>query len=264
MESQPDRLNTYRLINLSGYPSTTGKEKIAMITDCPHCRKKLKLSPKIEDSLRLLILGKSIRINCPQCGSAILLDAGMLTPEGPQGTVTSPRPQTTGQQLTPPAPPDLSGLDTSSFEAKGVVEDVPKALILMPESPDFRLVTEAMEAIGYQPSFVHSAEEAMEKMQFATYAAVILHSHYEGDSLENGPFHQFMRAMNMNKRRYIFYMLIGPEFHTLYDLQALACSANLVVNDQNLAQLALILRKAIPQYESMFGAIMQEMNTLGR
>ena len=145
-----------------------------------------------------------------------------------------------------------------------MVEDIPKALILMPDSADCRLVTEAMEAIGYQPSFVHSAEEAMEKMQFVTYASVILHSHYEGPALEDGPFHQFMRAMNMNKRRFIFYILIGPEFHTLYDLQALACSANLVVNDQNLSQLAIILRKTIPQYEAMFGAIMQEMNALDR
>jgi len=57
--------------------------------------------------------------------------------------------------------------------------------------------------------------------------------------------------------------LIGPEFHTLYDLQALAYSANLVVNDSELAQLAIILRTAIPQYEAMFGAIMQEINALG-
>jgi hypothetical protein len=236
-----------------------------MITDCPHCQKKLKLSPKIEESLGLLSPGKSIRINCPQCGGSILLDATMLTREASPGTPGSSPPRTAGQQVTPPPPPDLSGLKTSSFEGKAMVEDIPKALILMPaDSPDCRLVTEAMEALGYQPSFVQSAEEAMEKMQFVTYSSVILHSHYEGSTLEKGAFHQFMRAMQMNKRRYIFYMLIGPEFHTLYDLQALACSANLVVNTKDLSQLTLILRKAIPQYEAMFGAIMQEMHNLGR
>lgn len=145
-----------------------------------------------------------------------------------------------------------------------MVEDIPKALILMADSPDRRLVTEAMEALGYQPTFVESAEDAIEKMQFINYASVILHSHYEGPALENGAFHQFMRDMNMNKRRYIFYMLIDPEFRTLYDLQALACSANLVVNDQDLSQLTIILRKTIPQYEAMFGAIMQETGSLGR
>ncbi len=146
-----------------------------------------------------------------------------------------------------------------------MVEDIPKALILMPaDSPGSPVITEALENLGYQPFLVESAEEAIGKMQFVTYASVILHSHFEGSTLEKGAFHRFMRAMQMNKRRYIFYMLVGPEFHTLYDLQALACSANLVVNDKDLSQLPLILRRAIPQYEALFGMIMQEVHTMGR
>ena len=164
----------------------------------------------------------------------------------------------------PPPPPDLSGLSNNASVHKGTVEDIPKVLILMPDSPNRRLIIEAMEALGYQPSFSLSAEDAMEKMQFVNFASVILHSHYEGPSLENGVFHRFMRDMSMNKRRYIFYILIGPEFHTLYDLEALAYSANLVVSDKDLPQLTIILRTAIPQYEAMFGAIMQEMSVLGR
>jgi len=231
-----------------------------MIVTCPHCQKKLKLSSKIEDSLNGLSPGKSLRINCPQCAGAILLDAGMLAPDAP--VQAAPRPAS--QTVAPPPPPDLSALKNSHIEGKAVVEDIPKALILMPEAVDHRLVSAPLEALGYQPSFVRSAEEAMEKMQFVNYSGVILHSRYEEGGLEHGAFHHFMRAMNMNKRRFIFYILIGPEFHTLYDLQALACSANLVVGEQDLPQLTLILRTAIPQYEAMFGAIMQEINALGR
>jgi hypothetical protein len=121
----------------------------------------------------------------------------------------------------------------------------------------------ALDALGYQPAFVKSAEEAMEKMQFITYSSVLLHSRYEEGGLEKGKFHHFMRAMNMHKRRSIFYILIGPDFHTFYDLQALACSANLVINERELAQLDIIVRTAIPQYEAMFGMIMQEINALG-
>jgi len=244
-----------------------------MITECPHCHKKLKLSPKIEESLSHLGPGKSIRINCPQCAETILLNAGMLTPDNSAATTTSPAdrqvvPPTPGRPrpaVTPPPPPDLSGLRTAvEDDGEARVDDAPKALILMPDSPGCPLVAQALEALGYQPSFAQSAEEAMEKMQFVTYASVILHSQYEGTTLENSPFHQFMCAMNMHKRRYIFYILIGPEFHTLYDLQALASSSNVVVNDQDLSQLPLILRKTIPQYEGMFGAIMQETNVLDR
>jgi CheY-like chemotaxis protein len=233
-----------------------------MIVTCPHCQKKLKPSVKIEDNLRGLGSGKSLRISCPQCAGSILLDAGMLDSDMPLhgGNVAAPAART---PVTPPPPPDLSALNTSQLEGKVMVEDIPKVLILMPDSSDYRLVTSAMEALGYQPCFAESAEEAMEKMQFIAYASVILHSGFEEGGFEKGKFHHFMRAMNMHKRRFIFYILIGPEFHTLYDLQALACSANLVVNDSELAQLAIILRTAIPQYEAMFGAIMQEINALG-
>lgn len=235
-----------------------------MIVTCPHCQKKLKLSPKIEESLRQLSPGKSLRINCPQCGAPVLLDVAMLAAEmsSQAGAPSAPRPA--AQRVKPPPPPDLSGLNASQLEGKAMVEDIPKALLLTPESFDCQPLTAALETLSYQPSFVRSAEEAMEKMQFTNYSSVIHHSRYEGAGLEDGVFHHFMRAMNMNRRRYIFYILIGPEFHTLYDLQALACSANLVINERDLGQLAIILRTAIPQYEAMFGAIMQELSALGR
>jgi hypothetical protein len=236
-----------------------------MIATCPHCQKKLKLSPNVESGLRMLSPGKSLRINCPQCGEAILLDASMMTtPQPSTKKADSSKPHPPSQQITPPPPPDLSGLSENAYEGKGIIEDIPKVLILMPDSPNSSLITAAMEGLGYQTAFAQSAEDAMEKMQFVNYASVILHSHYEDSPFENGVFHQFMCNMNMHKRRYIFYILIGPEFHTLYDLEALACSANLVVNDQDLSQLAIILRTAIPKYEGMFGAIMQEMSVLGR
>ncbi len=233
-----------------------------MIVTCPICQKKLKPSTKVEESLRGLGPGKSLRINCPQCGGSIPLDASMLDADisSPRGYDTSPAPR---MVVKPPPPPNLAALNTSQLEGKVMMEDIPRALILMPDSADRRLATAAMEALGYKPVFVQSPEEAMEKMQFITYASVILHSRYEEGGLENGKFHQFMRAMNMHKRRLVFYILIGPEFHTFYDLQALACSANLVVNDREMAQLEMIVRTAIPQYEAMFGMIMQEINALG-
>ncbi len=234
-----------------------------MIAICPHCQKKLNLSAKTEESIKLLGPGKSVRLACPQCGGAIALDATMVNAVATTQAVSS-LPKVTGQQIPPPPPPDLSGLSSFHAEGKTTMEDVPKVLIMMPSSSDYYLVANAMESMGYQCSFVQSADEAMDKMQFIKYDSIILYSPYKNGALEKSVFHQFMRAMNMNKRRHIFYILIGPDFHTLYDLQALACSANLVVNEQDLPQISIILRTAIPHYEAMFGTIISETNTLGR
>ena len=68
----------------------------------------------------------------------------------------------------------------------------------------------------------------------------------------------------MQRRRYLFYILIGPEFHTLYNLQALAYSANLVINEKDLYHMGVALRKAIPMYEEVFGPYMEELTSAGK
>ena len=68
----------------------------------------------------------------------------------------------------------------------------------------------------------------------------------------------------MSRRRYIFYVLIGEQFKTLYDLQALSCSANLVVNDAEIPYIGIVLKKAIPEYEALFGPLMEELRIAGK
>ena len=68
----------------------------------------------------------------------------------------------------------------------------------------------------------------------------------------------------MARRRFIFYVLVGQEFKTLYDLQALAYSANLVVNGMEVTFMGTILRKAIPEYEVLFGPLMEELHIAGK
>ena len=70
--------------------------------------------------------------------------------------------------------------------------------------------------------------------------------------------------MAMERRRDIFYILFGPQFHSLYDLEALAYSANLVVSEQDLKFFDIILRKAIPAYEDLFAPILEELTAYGK
>jgi hypothetical protein len=101
-------------------------------------------------------------------------------------------------------------------------------------------------------------------MEFVNYSSVILHTEFESEGLREGAFYQFISGMSMSKRRYIFYVLVGKELHTLYDLEALVHSANIVVNEQDLSHYSTVLRKAIPDYETLFGPLMEELRVLGR
>ena len=235
-----------------------------MITQCNACAKQLKLSEKMLESINKLGPGKSIRIKCPGCEETIVLDSSLLTSGKSGSPAGGKKPGSRKQSVKPPAPPDISWLEEGVFDQEDVIEDVPLALILMEDSPHRDSIIESIEGIGYKTEVVTSSKEAMEKMLFVEYSAVVLHSQYERQNLRTSAFHKYMCDMNMSRRRFIFYTLIGPEFKTLYNLQALAYSANLVVNEAEIPYFNVILRKSIPEYEELFGPITEELRLQGK
>lgn len=226
-----------------------------MIVLCPNCGKQLKLGEKIRESVRQLEHGRKIKIKCAHCSVPFGLDRSME-----QASSSPPL----GGKLKPPAPPDTEWLKEGTFEEKEVIEDIPRALVLMPMNPGRDEVVKAATGVGYRVELASSAAEAIEKMLFVNYAAVFLHSRFEPGGIPASNFHKYMREMNMAKRRFIFYVLIGEQFRTLYDLQALSYSANLMVNDVEIPYIGIVLKKAIPEYEALFGPLMEEMRLAGK
>jgi hypothetical protein len=237
-----------------------------MIVSCPHCEKQLELPKKIVENVKGLAAGKTIAVKCPKCGGAVALHADMMSlplPAGKKGKGRSGEAKPV-RPVTPPRPPDISWLKEGRYEGKETIEDVPMALILMQEGSAREMVIGALEGIGYKAELVDSTADAIEKIRFVDYACIVHHSLYEANGINSSTFHKEMRTMNMSKRRFIFYILIGKEFKTFYNLQALAYSANLVVNDDEVPMFDIILRKAIPEYEELFGPIMEELRHHGR
>jgi hypothetical protein len=227
-----------------------------MISNCPHCRVALKFTPqqraKLKQALNTLQPGKKLTIKCPQCKKTIPVNAPPKAPPAAVGIVK------------PPAPPDLDWLKTGQFEDEEKVEDVPMALVLHPDPVAMKQVKAAMESVGYRVLTSTAVEEAIEQMHFISFACVAYHADFEPGGLNNSLFHGYMRQMAMERRRYIFYILVGPQFHSLYDMEALAFSANMVVAEQDLKHFDIMLRKAIPAYEELFGPILEELGSYGK
>lgn len=240
-----------------------------MIDHCPHCQKQLALSEaqiaKVENALASLPQGKLLKLGCPHCQQPIELRGDgttttQSTAPGAKSAVTGAKKQT----IDPPKPPDLSWLESGQFEEKEIIQDVPMALILMQDGPERGVISESLSSAGYLPVFPNSAEDAIDRMQFGNFGAVVLHSGFEAGGLAKGTFHAHMRAMAMSRRRSIMYILVGPELTTLYDLEALAHSANLVVNDRDAKRFNLLYKKAAQDNALFFGPLIETMNELGR
>lgn len=233
-----------------------------MIVNCPNCGKQLKLGEKITESVRQLEPGRRIKIKCAHCSTPFGLDRSMDQTASPRRSGAA---GAVPGKVAPPSPPDTEWLKDGTFEEKEVIEDIPRALVLMPDMPGRNEVVKASSGVGYRVELADKPEEAIDKMMFVNYAAVFLHTRFEGaNTIGSGKFHQYMRTMNMSRRRYIFYVLIGEQFKTLYDLQALSCSANLVVNDADIPHIGIVLKKVIPEYEALFGPLMEELRLAGK
>jgi len=258
-----------------------------MLSHCPHCRQALALSPaqrqKIEAALAALPAGKTLKVSCPHCrrpmelspaggpgGPEVLKDVLYSEHTGDEdqaamGIVQAyqERPQPVSLPPEAPKPPDITWLASGVYDEKEVIEDVPRALILVADEQVNAAVTRALAGLGYLVTSVRAAEEAIDKMRFMHFDAVVLHSRFEGGEVDDSLFHRHMREMSMARRRYILYVLIGPEFQTLYDLEALASSANLVVNDQDAPQFALVLKKSLHDYRQLFAPFLEALRQYG-
>ncbi|MCP4341875.1 MAG: hypothetical protein GY799_24075 [Desulfobulbaceae bacterium] len=224
------------------------------------------MSEKIRESVRQLGPGRKIKVKCVHCAVPFGLDESSMKLASPGRSGARPAADglVSGAKVKPPAPPSTDWLKDGSFEEKEVIEDIPEALVLMPAAESLDVVVKAAMEFGYHVEQAPTPEEAIEKMRFVNYAAVFLHSSFEPGGVKSGKFHQFMRSMNMSRRRYIFYVLIGEQFETLYDLQALANSVNLVINDNEVPYIGTVLKKAIPEFETLFGPLMEELHVVGK
>ena len=252
-----------------------------MISNCPHCQGALKFNAaqmtKIEQALKALKPGKRLPLKCPHCKQPMQLDAagqveGAASQKPSEKTPAkaeqeaAPKAAENGEQvIKPPPPPPLDFLDERQG---GIMEDhvrdVPMALVLHADEGFRHQLAAAMEALGYQVMTLTSSQEAIDQVGSVSFASIVFHVGFEGGALNESVFHNYMRDMPMSKRRMIFYILIGPDFTTLYDIEALANSANLVVGDKDVKNFQLVLHKAIPYYEQLFGPFLEELSSYGK
>ena len=160
----------------------------------------------------------------------------------------------------PPSPPDINWLKKGDHSNNhDQPTDIPTALILIADKEKNVLVSTVLKELGYQIESVNTPLQAIGKIQFSNVSVLVQHTDFETGALSRSIFYNYLKMLPMKKRRYIFYMLTGPYFHTLYDLEALSKSANLVVNERNLKHLKAILQKSFHDFEDLFGSL---LNTL--
>jgi len=156
----------------------------------------------------------------------------------------------------PPPPPDLSWLQEGLLEdAANADETLRMALVLISDEQNRSHATKALASMHYTVETASTTAEAIEAVKTNPYTLVI----YDTAS-DMSEFHDHMCWLPPITRRAIYYVIIGPNLHTLFGLEALSLSANLVVGDNDVLYLEKILGKGFQDYEDMYNQFLEVLN----
>jgi len=236
-----------------------------MISHCPNCNKALNFSESQQDKIKSALAAMTtgtLKLKCPHCKVPMeLMSDGSLADwrQKPMGAAK----KSDRKMPEPPKPPDINWLTKNSFDDEEKIKDIPKILVLVDAGPTREAVFGAMIESFFQPVAVDTREEAIEQLQAIQFNSVILHSRFAGETLLQSKVHEFLRRMPMGRRRYIFYVLVGPEFSTLYSLEALSYSANMVINEKDVEHFKNIYKKGKAENDELFGAFIKVLNEQG-
>jgi len=228
---------------------------------CPHCNESLTFNEAQQEKLKKALSESktgTVKLGCPKCRVIMKLsaaDIGQPAPQQAGNTADVASVPRTGKAPEPPRYPDISWLASGMYEQAEEISDVPKAMLLIPEGPVREHAVKAFTDLEYQVELPESSADAIQQMRFVDFSAVVLHAEFD-PPLVKSAFHRHMISLPMAKRRAIYYLLIGPKFHTLYDLEALTLSANAVANDTEAEHLDIILKKSFQDQKELFGPFM--------
>ncbi|MDD5757741.1 MAG: hypothetical protein PHI06_01515 [Desulfobulbaceae bacterium] len=164
----------------------------------------------------------------------------------------------TSTTVTPPPPPDIRWLSDGGEGEKAQIAKGPTALVLM--AGDGRQeISKTFQELGYSIELASSQAEAIRKVTALDFAAVVVDASFIRVPLAESAFHRFMKWLPMPKRRPIHYTFIGPQTHTLYSLEALSESVNMVVNEGDLKHFDVLLRKGLLEHKTLFQPYMARL-----
>lgn len=125
-------------------------------------------------------------------------------------------------------------------------------------------VTAALGELSYKVEQAANAEDAFEKLKFNRYDVIVLNEKFGGSAPESNAVYKHLQFMPMGARRRIFLALLGPGLKTGDNLSAFSKSANVVVNEKDIANLKAILKKSIEDNDQFYKVFRESLVKMGK
>ena len=125
-------------------------------------------------------------------------------------------------------------------------------------------ISAAVKALGYMITEAASAKDALKKMRFHTYDAVILNERFDTAAPDENDVLQYLENLSMVTRRDIFVALVSERFRSMDNMAAFNKSVNLVINTKNIDDVGTILKRGISENAAFYHVFRETLKKEGR
>ena len=148
----------------------------------------------------------TFRLNCPRCKQKILANTKTINSLDERPTNVSLDPGTAA--LTPPGNDDA--VDDLPDAVDYLAPGQSAALLCINRVESRGEVKAMLEGLGYVVDMPAATDHALQRLRFNQYQVILLDDDFEGKS--PNPIAAYLAGLNMNIRREMFVVLIGPAF----------------------------------------------------
>jgi hypothetical protein len=200
---------------------------------------------------------QAFSVTCPGCKNKIKVDQHLQTQN-------QPKPAEPKQEETLDAVSMVVEHDEFEEDDELVIYEENDRLALILDSANQSIWTEVLQSRDYKIEYAKSPEHAVHKMKFTHYHLIALHENYGNKNLKDNVVFKTLIEMPMVTRRNIFFALMGKNLKTLSNMQAFQKSANVVINEKDIAKLGDVLKKSISENEIFYKVFKETLHSMGK
>ena len=214
-----------------------------MLISCSKCSKEINIA---DDKVPK---GQAFNLTCPGCKTKMRVDQHLKAPAGEE-------PLSASSMI-------VDDQDFDDDEEIEIYDEHDKIALILDRSND-EAWANALTELDYKLQRAKSPEHAIHKLKFNNYHVVAIHEKFGDTTLETSPLYEYVRDMSMDSRRKTFVALVGEKFKTLDNMEALACSVNVVINQKEMDQIEMVLKKSISENDGFYKVYRETMTALGK
>ena len=147
----------------------------------------------------------------------------------------------------------------------GYKDTVNETAMICEDDPATRQkISSALKLLDYNVIESATFKEVLKYLNFHTFNVIVVNENFESEAGGINNVLNYMEQLPMSTRRQIFVVLISPTYATMDYMHSFNKSVNLIINKDDITELALILKKEIQENEYFYHVFKEYYQKYGK